>query len=367
MAMTFPGPVVAGRWRLGPRLGRGAQAETFLAHDDQGTVEVVVKRVQLRHGWKSFELYEREARVLGALRHPGIPKLLAAFEEPPGTFNLVMERMPGEDLRAVATRRGLSGAELRDVLIRTLEILDYLHGRAPPVIHRDLKPANLVRSPRGGVALVDFGGVLEAARERGGSTMIGTFGYMAPEQLHGQVTPASDLYALGATIVALAGGVEPEDVPRKGLRMDLARHLPGLDPGLRATLDALTEPDPDRRPQRARDVIALLAKTPAPPQIARAIATIATPAPPRRRLLGFVPEPLGTLLRLFILMCAAMGWLGLQAAQLTVRVIGRLGGKRARAVTGDLSEMLVEGRDGFGGLIRGCLPGAGTKQLPPGS
>src|SRR6185436_14271899 len=90
------------------------------------------------------------------------------------------------------------------------------------------------------------------------STIVGTFGYMAPEQLHGQATPATDLYALGATIVALAGGVEPEDVPRKGLRMDLARHLPNLEPGLRAALEAMTEPDPDRRPQRARDVIALL-------------------------------------------------------------------------------------------------------------
>src|SRR4029079_19524897 len=90
--------------------------------------------------------------------------------------------------------------------------------------------------------------------------VVGTFGYMAPEQLHGQVTAATDIYALGATIVALAGGIEPEDVPRKGLRMDLDRHLPSLDHGLRAALTAMTDPDPDKRPQRARDVVALLAK-----------------------------------------------------------------------------------------------------------
>src|SRR5205814_9033260 len=91
--------------------------------------------------------------------------------------------------------------------------------------------------------------------------MVGTFGYMAPEQLHGQVIPATDIYALGATIVALAGGIEPEDVPRKGLKMDLAKHLPALDPGFRAALTAMTDPDPDQRPQRARDVVALLAKS----------------------------------------------------------------------------------------------------------
>src|SRR6185436_19298534 len=95
---------------------------------------------------------------------------------------------------------------------------------------------------------------------KGGSTIVGTFGYMAPEQLHGQATSATDIYALGATIVALAGGIEPEDVPRKGLKMDLAKHLPSLDTDLRDVLIAMTDPDPDKRPQRARDVVSLLAK-----------------------------------------------------------------------------------------------------------
>ena len=135
-------------------------------------------------------------------------------------------------------------------------------------MHRDIKPSNIVRAPDGKIALVDFGGVLDAARDKGGSTIVGTFGYMAPEQLHGRVTPATDIYALGATIVALASGIEPEDVPRKGLRMDLDKHLPAMDRGLRAALTAMTDPDPDKRPQRARDVVALLAKSPPPPALA---------------------------------------------------------------------------------------------------
>ncbi len=367
--MSFTGPLLGGRWRLGPRLGRGAQAETFLAQDTQASrgardAEVVVKRLLLRGGWKTFELFEREAKVLAQLRHPGIPRHVATLEEPPGTFNLVMQYMPGENLRELSARRRLSEVELRDVLVRALEILDHLHGRAPPVVHRDLKPSNLVRAPDGRLALVDFGGVRDAAREDGGSTIVGTFGYMAPEQLHGQATSATDLYALGATIVALAGGVEPEDVPRKGLRMDLARHLPNLDPGLRAVLEAMTEPDPERRPQRARDVMKLLAK--APPRERRddrdeprALATVERARPPARRMFATAPEPLGTLLRLSVLAFAAGGWVGMEAARLAVLVTAWLVaplafGKRqtVRAGAGEVGAILAEGRDGFGDLAR---------------
>src|SRR6185369_17094733 len=284
------------------------QGETFVARDELGRGNpdpVIVKRVIPRGTWKSFELFEREAKVLSQLRHAGVPRHLATIEEPPGTFNLVMQRAPGENLRDLQKRRRLSQLELRDVMVRCLEILDYLHTRTPAVVHRDLKPSNIVRAPDGKIALVDFGGVLDAARDKGGSTIVGTFGYMAPEQLQGQATSATDIYALGATIVALAGGVEPEDVPRKGLRMDLDRHLPSLDPGFRAALTAMTDPDPDKRPQRAREVVALLAKSKPPrpepsardarPE-ARSLARREPSELASRHLFSDVQEPLGTLL-----------------------------------------------------------------------
>ncbi|MCA9676350.1 MAG: serine/threonine protein kinase [Kofleriaceae bacterium] len=376
--MSFTGPLLGGRWRLGPRLGQGAQAETYLARDEQAGKgepgEVVVKRLVLRGGWKTFDLFEREARVLAQLRHPGVPRQLGHFEEPPGTFNLVMQRMPGENLREVAKRRRLSEVELRDVLIRTLEILDYLHGRAPPVVHRDIKPTNLVRAPDGRISLVDFGGVLDAARERGGSTIVGTFGYMAPEQLHGQATAATDLYALGATVVALAGGVEPEEVPRKGLRMDLARHLPAMDAGLRAVLEQMTAPDPDQRPQRARDVMKLLASAPAPAPV-KALATVtpARPPAPVRRMFGGVPEPVGTLLRLTMLAFAIGGWVGMTAARFAVLAVawmispvsfGLRGAIRDGAT--EVAAMLEEGREGFSDLARRSVARRKRAALPPG-
>ncbi len=367
-AGAFDGPLLGGRYRLGPRLGKGTQGETFVAKDELGRGNpdpVIVKRVVPRGTWKSFELFEREAKVLSQLRHAGVPRHIATLEEPPGTFNLVMQRMPGDDMRALVSRRRISELELRDVLVRGLEILDYLHSRVPPVIHRDIKPSNLVRAPNGAIALVDFGGVLDAARESGGSTIVGTFGYMAPEQLHGQVTPATDLYALGATIVALAGGIEPEDVPRKGLRMDLAKHLPALDRGLRDVLAAMTEPEPDKRPQRARDVVALLARAPEPPAptpralVKRPTAKISVPA---QRMFTDVGEPLATALRLGVLGFGAGGWLGVAGIRLSLYIVVGIfavlafpARKKVVEVRRDIDAMLVEGQSGFTDMIRGAM------------
>ncbi len=331
----FDGPLIGGRYRLGRQLGKGSQGELFLARDEKAKAgadtEVVVKRLRPSGAWKSFELFEREAKVLSQLRHAGVPRYHATIEEPPGTFNLVMGYVPGEDLRTLTARRRLSQLELRDVLIRALEVLDYLHTRTPAVIHRDLKPSNILRGADGRISLVDFGGVLDAARERGGSTIVGTFGYMAPEQLHGQATPATDLYALGATIVALAGGVEPEDVPRKGLRMDLARHLPSLDETFRGVLAAMTDPDPDKRPQRARDVVAMLARTRLPKEPdgrddrgardSRALAKRPAVELAPRLMFADIQEPLATLLRLGVLGFGFGGWVAMAGIRFSLALV----------------------------------------------
>jgi serine/threonine protein kinase len=400
-ASAFDGPLIGGRWRLGPKLGHGAQADTYLAREEDpaGPAEpgararnalgivaareadkkgpiVVVKRLIPRGTWKSFDLFEREAKVLAQLRHPGVPRHIATIEDPPGTFNLVMERMAGEDLRAVSLRRRLSETELVDVMTRALEILDYLHTRAPAVVHRDIKPSNLVLAPDGKVALVDFGGVLDAAREKGGSTMVGTFGYMAPEQLHGQAVPATDIYALGATVVALAGGIEPEDVPRKGLAMDLARHLPSIDPGLRAALTAMTAPDPEQRPQNAREVLKLLAR---PKSTTKALAVRPTSAAARprqrslRKLFPNVSEPLGTALRLSVLAFGAAGWVGMVMIRLQVAIMAGIFSiiffpafRKIRGIGEEVDLMLKEGQEGFGDIARRAIGRTSAPALPPG-
>jgi serine/threonine protein kinase len=372
--MAFDGPLLGGRYRLGPRLGHGSQGEIFLARDEKATgaeaKEVVVKRLTPRGTWKSFELFEREAKVLSQLRHPGVPRHLATLEEPPGTFNLVMQRAPGENLRDFVKRRRLSETELRDILVRCLEILDYLHTRSPPIVHRDIKPSNIVRAPNTGhCSLVDFGGVLDSIREKGGSTMVGTFGYMAPEQLHGQAVPATDLYALGATIVALAGGVEPEDVERKGLKMNLVKHLPGMDPVLRDVLIEMTDPEPDKRPQRARDVVALLAKTKPRKRRAdredkesRALARTTSGALAPRKMFSDIQEPLGTILRLGVLGFGLGGWAGMAAIRVSLTLVVWTAAilvlpkrKKIVGVGRELDDMLSEGQAGFTDMMKGAM------------
>jgi hypothetical protein len=134
-----------------------------------------------------------------------------------------------------------------------------LHRRAPAVIHRDLKPGNVLRRPDGSFAFVDFGAVRDKLRPEGGSTVVGTFGYMAPEQFQGRALPSSDVYAIGATALSMLTGRQPEDLPHKGLAIDVRAALGGRVQGpLVEALSAMLDPDPDQRPARIAPVLARL-------------------------------------------------------------------------------------------------------------
>ena len=262
MAKVFDNPLE--RYQIMDPLGRGSGGHTFRAIDRATSRSVAVKVLSLRDvggDWKRFDLFEREVSVLKSLEHPGIPRYLDSYaSETTGDYFLVMELVEGSSLHQhIAEGRRLDGAVLRDLLHQGLTILEYLHGLSPPVIHRDIKPANLMLDPQGKLHLVDFGGVRQAVRdgrEGGSTTMTGTFGYMAPEQLHGESSPATDLYALGATIVALHGGTEADQLPHDGLRIDLdALSLP---PTLEPVLRHMLEPDPKQRVRSVAEVRRLL-------------------------------------------------------------------------------------------------------------
>ncbi|WP_437286467.1 serine/threonine protein kinase [Sorangium sp. So ce406] len=262
-----------GRYVITRVLGEGAQGHTLEAVDKRVGKLVAIKRFQIRgaSSWKGVELAEREARVLASLSHPSLPAYIDHFEED-GALYLVMEKIDGESLGAVRRRRAVLG---RDEIVRFLRdasgVLDYLHGRAPPVIHRDIKPNNVIRRPDGSFAIVDFGAVRDRLRPEGGSTVVGTFGYMAPEQFQGRALPASDVYAVGATALCLLTGEEPENLPHRGLAIDVPAALGGrADPRLVRALSAMLEPDPERRAARIAPLLAELDAGGAPPERPRA-------------------------------------------------------------------------------------------------
>jgi tRNA A-37 threonylcarbamoyl transferase component Bud32 len=241
-----------GRYSLVGLLGQGAQGQTYDALDLREGRAVAIKRFDIRTAktWKEAELAEREARTLQALSHPGLPRYVDHFEEG-GSLYLVMDKIEGESLAALR-KRGVVFS--RDDVVRffrdAAQILSYLHGRAPPVIHRDLKPNNVIRRPDGSFAFVDFGAVRDKLRPEGGSTVVGTFGYMAPEQFQGRALPASDVYAIAATALSLLTGKEPEDLPHRGLALDVRAALgPSADDRLVDDLNRMLDPNPDRRAQ----------------------------------------------------------------------------------------------------------------------
>jgi len=244
------GARLAERYVVRGTLGEGAQGTTYDAFDERERRSVAIKRFDVRgaRSWKDVELAEREARVLATLDHPLVPKYFDRFEENDALY-LVMEKIEGETLDEIRRREGaLSEDEVRRFLACADRATTYLHGRAAPVVHRDIKPRNVVRRPDGSYVLVDFGAVAELVARRGSSTVVGTMGYMAPEQLQGRALPATDVYAVGATVVAALTGAEPDALPHQGLRLDVRGLLQGrVSEALIKTLERMLEPDPDRR------------------------------------------------------------------------------------------------------------------------
>lgn len=262
--------LLQGRYQLQQALGKNTGRRTFLAWDQQTQQHVVIK--QLLFGpdfeWDDLKLFEREAAILQNLSHPAIPRYLDFFELflPYGKgFALVQTYVAGESLEAqLQAGRTFAAAEVKQIAQALLEILIYLHGRQPPVIHRDIKPSNILLSDRSGhsvgqVHLVDFGAVKTLGHSEGGTlTIVGTYGYMPPEQFGGRTEPASDLYSLGATLIRVITGSQPADLPQQDLRINFESATTQLSPSFSQWLRQMTEPSLEKRFASAELALAAL-------------------------------------------------------------------------------------------------------------
>ncbi len=227
---------------------------------------VVIKQFQFATtsaNWSDFKAHEREIKVLQSLDHPGIPKYLDAFETPTG-FCMVQEY---KEANSLGILRSFEPEQIKQIALYLLEILVYLQSLNPLVIHRDIKPENiLVAEDAAGslkVYLVDFGFAQMGGGEVAMSSMVkGTLGFMAPEQLFNRtLTPASDLYGLGASLICLLTATKSVEVGKlldENYHFEFRKLLPKLSRRWISWLEKMVEPDPRNRYANAAEALAAL-------------------------------------------------------------------------------------------------------------
>jgi len=207
--------LLAGRFVLVREIGSGGMSTVFLGRDEvlDRPVAVKILRSDLE-GSDVSARFQREGRTAARLSHPNIVQVYDAGEDDLDgreVSYIVVEYVPGGDLRALIDRRGpLPGAMLSRIGAAVADGLAHAHERG--VIHRDIKPQNVLIDEYGSPKLTDFGiaRALDTAHSTSTDSYLGTATYSSPEQLQGErVTPKSDIYSLGATLYHAAVGGPP--------------------------------------------------------------------------------------------------------------------------------------------------------------
>lgn len=266
--------VLAGRYRLGPLLGRGGMAEVYEAMDERLARPVAVKLLLAEFAAQAGmrERFEAEARSAARLSHPSVVAVFDSGEDD-GTPFIVMERLPGETLADRMGGTPLEVAWLRGMAHDVLGALGAAH--AADVVHRDVKPANILIGADGRAKIADFG-IAKTLEEvpsdlTGANQLLGTVAYLAPERLDGlPATARSDLYAFGVVLYeALAGvrafhGTTPLSVAYAVHNADpppLGEVRPDLRADLVAVVERAMERDPASRYATAAEMAAALGGT----------------------------------------------------------------------------------------------------------
>jgi serine/threonine protein kinase/Tfp pilus assembly protein PilF len=271
------GEVLAGRYRLEEEVGRGGMGVVYRAQDEQLGVCVALKvlRPELADDPRLVERFRREILAARQVTHRNAVRIHDIGQDGDLLF-LTMDFVEGPSLQALLRKERRLDAERAAGIIRQLALaLEAAHEAG--IVHRDLKPANLLIEPSGRACITDFG----LARSPGEHDLtrtgmiVGTPAYLSPEQAHG--APAdrhSDLYALGLLLFEMLTGKLPTPEkssasPETGTVPDLRALEADVPPYLRAIVGQLLQPDPARRFQNAREVVAALDRRRAPAPRAR--------------------------------------------------------------------------------------------------
>jgi serine/threonine protein kinase len=266
------------RYLIISALGSGGFGNTFLVEDTHmpSRRRCVLKQLKpISDNSQVYqmvqELFWREAAILENLgeQHNQIPKLYAYFAEA-GHFYLVQELIAGATLQQKMQAEGrLPESLVKQIVASLLSILDFIHTRK--IIHRDIKPSNLIwRTWDNKPVLIDFGAVKQvvniAINSQGqttSSSVIGTPGFMPPEQAAGRPVYASDLYSLGLTAIYLLTGKPPEtlDVNPQTGEIDWRRYAADVSPSFAAVLDKAIQLRVENRYTTAQEMQAALSQS----------------------------------------------------------------------------------------------------------
>ena len=276
--------------RLGPyevlgAIGAGGMGEVYRARDTKLNRDVALKILPASFAADAERLkrFEHEARTVGALTHPNIVTIFELGADN-GAPYIVMELVPGGSLRerieqSSATGHGLAARKAIDFATQIASGLAAAHECG--IVHRDLKPENIVVTPDGRLKILDFG-LAKALGPEGSSAaagsvatgfmqgtspgmVLGTVGYMAPEQVRGEATVdhRADIFALGAILYEMLTGKRAFSAPSAVETMsaivrdepaDLARAAVDIPPGLARLVQRCLEKSPAERFQSARDL-----------------------------------------------------------------------------------------------------------------
>ncbi|MPZ84768.1 MAG: protein kinase [Actinophytocola sp.] len=271
--MTAEGGLVAGRYRLGAKIGSGAMGIVWQAHDERLHRTVAVKQMLLQPGLSEAQAEEsrrrcmREGRIAARLAHPNAITVYDVAEHD-GDPWLVMEYLPSKSLATVLSERGtLPPQEAARIGTQVASALVAAH--AAGIVHRDIKPANVLLADDGTVKITDFG----ISRATGDVTvtatgmLAGTPAYLAPEVAKGEdPTPAADVFSLGSTLYTAIEGHSPFGLSENTLALLYAVAAGNITPPrhagpLTALLNQLLRVAPAERPTltTARDSLAAVA------------------------------------------------------------------------------------------------------------
>jgi serine/threonine protein kinase len=260
-----PDTMLHERYRIVRPLGQGGMGSVYLAYDTALEAEVAVKSNRSTSSHSSDQ-FLREARLLAALRHPNLPRVIDYFVVDQGQC-LVMDYIPGDDLEALLRREGPQPLEKVMVWAGQLgSALSYLHSQNPAVIHRDIKPANLKLTDEGEVILVDFG--IAKASDTGQATATGATGYtpgFAPPEQYGRAGtgPYTDQYAFAATLYTLLTGKRPAESVQRVLGQAVLTPIEALVTGvpihIQTAIERAMALKPEDRFQSVEDMMRAMA------------------------------------------------------------------------------------------------------------